>query len=135
MPVTSELPKQCSLAQIALWATKGYQPVGEDVWNQMPVPLDEGDLVTNRSLRRLIGILADGSLKANAGVSVIMEGNDPVALEPVPRAGQVEVPASAWRSGKLLWDASALEIDNGFDLPHLSLPETQNLTDGVPRIG
>lgn len=113
----SELPDQISLTQAAIWITRGIRPLPEQLFARTKVHLDEGELGSNETLRRLLALLADGELTATAKISVIYEGEDPLAPVPVPQIGPFEVPASAWYSGDIRWNTSALEITEGFDLP------------------
>lgn len=113
----SELPNQISLAQVALWIARGIRPVPEQLFARTKVRLDEDELGSNDTLRRLLALLADGELTATAKISVVYEGEDPLAPVPVPQIGPFEVPSSTWYSGDIRWNASALEITEGFDLP------------------
>lgn len=113
----SELPDQISLAQVALWITRAIRPVPEQLFARTKARLDENGLGSNETLRRLIALLADGELAATAKISVVYEGEDPLAPVPVPQIGPFEVPASTWYTGDIRWSASALEITEGFDLP------------------
>ncbi|TWI60253.1 hypothetical protein IQ16_07751 [Bradyrhizobium huanghuaihaiense] len=115
--MSSELPDQISLAQVALWITRGIRPVPERLFAGTKARLDENELGSSENLRRLLALLADGELTATARISVVYEGEDPLAPTPVAQIGPFEVPASTWFTGEIRWNASALEIREGFDLP------------------
>lgn len=86
----SELPDQISLAQVALWITRAIRPVPEQLFARTKARLDENGLGSNETLRRLIALLADGELAATAKISVVYEGEDPLAPVPVPQIGPFE---------------------------------------------
>lgn len=105
-----EMPEFVSLLQAALWATRGRQPIPEEIFEAARVELRPGEIEADGLLGEMVYLLRAGRIESKAGAAYYSVKPDLIiSIQDVPYR---PVAQHHWRFENIIWNESALRYNS-----------------------